>query len=70
MAGYALHHVPGGSEIPWHRVINAAGRISLPGERGEEQERLLSREGVVFSRGRVDMKKFGWKGGIPKSGRK
>jgi methylated-DNA-protein-cysteine methyltransferase-like protein len=70
VAGHALHQVPGGSEIPWYRVINAAGKISLPGKRGEEQERLLDGEGVIFSRGRVDMKRFEWKGGISKPGRK
>jgi len=70
LAGYALHHVPGGSGIPWHRVINAGGKISLPGKRGEEQERLLIGEGVVFSRGRIDMKRFEWRVGIRKGGGK
>jgi len=61
LAGYALHNIPGGLDIPWHRVINAAGRISLPGTRGEEQERLLNREGVYFTRGRVSMDIYGWR---------
>ncbi len=34
--------------------------ISLPGSRGEEQRRLLEKEGVVFRRGKVDMTKYGW----------
>jgi len=70
LAGYALHHVPPGSEIPWHRVINAGGKISLPGKRGHEQEMLLAREGIVFLRGKVDMKRFQWKGGAGRGGRK
>jgi len=61
MAGYALHHLPPGSDIPWHRVINAQGKVSLPGASGDEQRRLLEREGIVFIRGKIDMKKFGWK---------
>jgi methylated-DNA-protein-cysteine methyltransferase-like protein len=61
LAGYALHHLPGGTGIPWHRVINARGKISLPGRRGEVQARLLKGEGIIFDRGRVNMKKFEWR---------
>ena len=61
LAGYALHNLPGGTEIPWHRVINARGFISLPGKRGEEQCRLLRDEGIVFARGHVDMERFAWR---------
>ncbi|MBK5258365.1 MAG: MGMT family protein, partial [Thermoanaerobaculia bacterium] len=25
--GYALHNLPEGSTIPWHRVVNARGEI-------------------------------------------
>jgi len=63
LAGYALHRIPGGMGIPWYRVINARGRISLPGRRGETQERLLKAEGIVFTRGRIDMEKFAWRPG-------
>ena len=28
MVGYALARVPGGSPVPWHRVINSRGTIS------------------------------------------
>ena len=47
-------------DVPWQRVINAQGEISLrPG--AEEQRQLLEEEGVVFNeRGRVDLKRFGW----------
>lgn len=60
LAGYALHNLPEGIDIPWHRVINAQGRVSLGGETGVRQRRLLESEGVVFVRGRVDLRKFGW----------
>ena len=54
-----------GREVPWHRVINAAGRISARGEvaRPIRQERLLKAEGVVFDRsGRTSLAVFGWRG--------
>ncbi len=68
LAGYALHHLPGGSGIPWHRVVNARGKISLPGKRGEEQGRLLKEEGVIFTRECVEMARFEWRlgRGLPK----
>lgn len=61
--GYALHALPEFSNVPWHRVINAHGRISLPrGTGGDVTQRLrLEREGVKFDgKGRVDLKVFGW----------
>jgi len=61
MAGYALHTLPDGIDIPWHRVINARGQISLPDARGAEQRRLLEKEGIVFARDTIDMKRFGWR---------
>ena len=47
-------------DIPWWRVINARGEISLRGG-AEEQRRRLEAEGVLFDeRGRVDLKQFRW----------
>ncbi len=47
---------PQGLKLPWHRVLNAQGRISLPaGSKAHRmQRRLLEEEGVVFRNGRVD----------------
>ncbi len=47
-------------DVPWWRVINAQGKISLrPG--AEEQRQLLEAEGVEFDqRGRVDLKTYKW----------
>ena len=62
--GWALRGVPEGSGIPWHRVVNAAGRISIA-ERlsAAEQRRRLEAEGVRFSPdGRIDLCRFGWVG--------
>jgi methylated-DNA-protein-cysteine methyltransferase-like protein len=60
--GYALHHLPPGMPIPWHRVINARGTISFPAGSANytEQRRLLEREGIRFIGGKVDMKRWGW----------
>ena len=61
--GYALHSLPEGSDLPWHRVINARGEVSpraMPGWDGY-QRHLLEEEGVTFdSRGRIDLDRFRW----------
>lgn len=60
--GYALHALPAGSAVPWHRVLNARGAISLPGYHGVTQRLLLAKEGVRFdARSRVDLAQFGWR---------
>ena len=61
--GYALHALPTGTAVPWHRVLNARGALSLRRESGAEltQRLLLEREGVRFDgRGRVDLGKVRW----------
>ena len=50
--------------LPWHRVINARGRISLPEGRGYElQRRLLEEEGVQFEGEEIDLRIWRWDGG-------
>ena len=64
--GYALHALSPGTAVPWHRVINAAGGISLRASPGLEltQRQLLEQEGVEFDlRGRVRLAKIRWKAG-------
>jgi len=41
--------------LPWHRVVGAGGKISLPDENGLEQRFRLEAEGVVFHGQRVWM---------------
>lgn len=61
--GLVLRKLPAYSKLPWHRVINAHGCISLPqGNEGHrEQKRRLEREGVTFTNGRIDLAKYQWR---------
>lgn len=61
--GYALHDLPEGSNVPWHRVINARGEISPRGDPGsdESQRRRLEAEGVDFDSARIDLSRFRWR---------
>ncbi|MGH8197150.1 MAG: MGMT family protein [Steroidobacteraceae bacterium] len=63
LVGHALKVAPADLRLPWHRVINAQGKISLPaGSRAHKrQRRLLEEEGVVFRNGRVDLTNAGGK---------
>lgn len=50
-------------DVPWQRVINAQGKISLRGGGEEHQRQLLEAEGVIFDvRNRVDLKQYSWPG--------
>ncbi|MCK5572679.1 MAG: MGMT family protein [Bacteroidetes bacterium] len=65
LVGYTLHALPAGMEIPWQRVVNSQGRISLKGDAGRTQRLMLENEGVVFLRDRIDLRRFGWNSIIP-----
>jgi len=58
--GGAMRRCPPG--VPWHRVLNAAGRISRRARAAGmlTQRLLLEREGVTLRRGRVDFARYGW----------
>ena len=56
--GLTLSRLPAGTKLPWHRVINAAGRISIADP--SRQRAMLEAEGVVFEDGRVNLKRFRW----------
>jgi methylated-DNA-protein-cysteine methyltransferase-like protein len=62
MVGRALRSVPSG--VPWHRVVNARGGISLRAAMGSmvTQRILLEQEGVRLRRGRVALARHGWEG--------
>ena len=65
--GRALRTLPVGTRIPWHRVVNARGRVSLPeGSAGHciQRERLEG-EGVAFrANGAIDLRRLGWRPGV------
>jgi methylated-DNA-protein-cysteine methyltransferase-like protein len=51
-------------DVPWQRVINSQGKVSLrPGGGGINQREMLESEGVIFDdRDRVDLKIYAWEG--------
>lgn len=61
--GMALRGLPEDTRIPWHRVINAQGRISLPegsASRYTQRERLEA-EGVAFKINKsLDLRSYRW----------
>jgi methylated-DNA-protein-cysteine methyltransferase related protein len=62
--GYALHALPESRRVPWHRVINAKGRVSARADPDWEQiqRQLLEREGLQFdAAGRTDLLRYGWR---------
>lgn len=65
LVGYALAALPAATAVPWHRVINARGEVSLrrSGADGTVEQRLrLEREGVRFdAAGRVSLERHGWR---------
>jgi len=62
LVGRVLASLSPGSRIPWHRVLNSAGKISLrPGPGSTTQARRLAREGVKVSpTGRIDLGACRW----------
>ena len=61
--GQALRMLPPGTRVPWHRVVNARGRLSLPAGSipSRIQRERLEKEGVVFRvSGAIDLDQYGW----------
>ena len=65
--GYALRTLPENTDIPWWRVINSKGEISIQNieHPAEEQSELLKQEGVVISKSNeifsIDLSSYIWK---------
>lgn len=59
---WILHSCSEKEGLPWHRVVNRNGEISLkPGAGYERQRELLEAEGVVFDKNdRIDLESFRW----------
>lgn len=61
--GRALAQLPGNTRIPWHRVINSTGRLSLPEgtTAGKQQRNRLAAEGIdVSATSRVNLRQRRW----------
>ena len=65
MVGNALHALSAESDVPWQRVINSQGFISLgklSADGAELQRILLEAEGVIFQdNGKISLKTYRWK---------
>lgn len=60
---WILHSCSTTHKLPWHRVLNAQGKISFePGSHNfRQQKKRLENEGVVFTaEGKLNLKKFQW----------
>lgn len=63
--GNALNNLPDTLDdpVPWQRVINSQGKISLGGTTGQTQRQRLEAEGIGFAaNGQVDLATYGWHG--------
>ena len=65
LAGYALYNLPSelSTVVPWHRVLNAKGTLSIGRVQPDgniRQQRLLEAEGVIFTNGKIDLRRNRW----------
>ena len=62
----AMRRAPKSMNLPWHRVVNAQGRISFPEDSTGYRRQLekLEAEGVEFKNGRIDLDRFGYRGAL------
>lgn len=59
--GKILQRLPKDSKLPWFRVVNSQGKISLTGPDYIRQKNALLADGVLFTKsGRVNFKLYGW----------
>jgi methylated-DNA-protein-cysteine methyltransferase-like protein len=58
MVARILHSSSEKRKLPWHRVVNSQGKISLTGDAYDLQRALLQSEGVEFGpEDRIDLAK-------------
>ena len=71
LVGYALHALPDGAPVPWHRVVNAKGMVSRRRSgSGHDvlQRKMLEAEGAHFDGvGRLSLALFRWRPRIPRA---
>lgn len=65
LVGQSLRGLGPEAIVPWHRVVSAGGRISIPSDEGAQLQRgLLEDEGIGFRGSRVDLDRHGWTEGL------
>lgn len=65
LVGKVLSQLDEGTDLPWYRVINAQGKLSLNKldiEGQNIQQLRLSQEGIFVNQGRVNLKQYQWDG--------
>jgi len=65
MVGFAMAALPHDTEVPWQRVINRQGQISLRdgGAGSARQRQLLEAEGISFNADNaINFAEVGWPG--------
>jgi methylated-DNA-protein-cysteine methyltransferase related protein len=59
--GGVLKRLPEGSTLPWYRVINRHGEISLTGDDYLRQKKALLAENIeIDASGRIDLQQYRW----------
>ena len=55
LVGNVLRQLPKGSKLPWHRVVNSQGKISLPKDSPshKKQKQRLIEEGIIFHNDKI-----------------
>ena len=61
--GYCLRHLPADSNLPWHRVVTASGKLafSVNSHNYKRQHQLLVSENIHLKHHKVDMKQYQWR---------
>lgn len=58
LVGKILSQLPSGTKLPWHRVINSAGKITNPNSQAQIER--LKDEGITPINGKVSLKLYQW----------
>ena len=63
LVGKILSGLPADTSLPWHRVINAAGKISMPegSDSFNEQKKRLTAENIILTGSQIILKQYLWK---------
>ena len=57
--GKVLSRLPADTKLPWYRIVNSQGKISLQDDRGDYQRQRLAAEGILLSQhGTISLKTY------------